>query len=247
MKRIMKTCGSIAIAAAMMFSVVGVIPAKAAETTITPDEFNTMAKQVAIATEAIAKNSPTKTEVTVNVKDLPLVGTSVSTVTESIDPINHTAKRVSVSSGVETETYTDIAKGCSYTFNKENDRYEVNKAVASTSAVSKLAEFDVSKFAGAVITVDDVKNGVATKVVNIKSALEGEALKAALAEIKGAAGGAVSALPVSSLGGFDLSSSLNKLSLDISLYIDDTYVLHSIAVSGTIGLDFSGVPLEIGI
>ncbi len=102
MKRIMKTCGSIVLAASLMLGVFGVIPASAAETEIPYDYFKVKYEEAKKATDSAASFTPIKME------DATKIALSFSGLTIGEIPIESTIIRDNSSKVAKSETTIDL-------------------------------------------------------------------------------------------------------------------------------------------
>ena len=250
MKRFFKTCGSLVLAASLVVSVFGVKTASAADKAMTFEEFTSLYTTVKTATNAVASTSPTKTDVTGKL-EIPLLGAVDIAVSDILDPVNHTSKMTSTTAGVSKETYIDLTKGCAYSYNTDNARYEVNKGTTSTSTVGFLDALNFDKIADCLtITVGAGKKigDVACQETDVALKLEGEKLAAVMGDLSKAMGGSLPDLGgSSSLGSIDLKTGLKGIDLKLALFVDESYILRGTDAEGSITVDLMGSSLNIPI
>lgn len=209
MKRFTKTCGSIVLAASLVLSLVGVVPAKAATSDADLTEFATTFAKVKEATAAIAKDkvtvSKSKANVAVSFSGIDVAKVPVE-LTTTVDPTTHKAKMVgfveipdlsSIASFVPDlakvlekydlkagtkaiEDYGDLEKKCLYRFNSKVDRAEVAALPSTLQGGSILDKIDVTKFAKLTPYLT-LKKSATDMSLNLKADEAG--IKAAKAEI----------------------------------------------------------------
>ena len=249
MKRIMKTCGALVLAASLMLGITGgYTPSLAADTTMTLEEFGSLYATVKTATQAIAGTFSTKTDMEMELS-VPLIGSQKSTLSEILDPVNHASKATRTSGGIASlETYTDLAKGYSYFYSATNKRYEMSQSSSSVSALSALDALDFTKLGDVTIT-----KGSGKKIgendcqdVSVAFKLEGEKLTTVINDIYKAFGSMLNnATTGSSLGDLDIKSALKGVDLKITIYADDKFILRGTDITGSVSIDLFGSTLNI--